>query len=121
MCRMDRHLLDAVKRGDVKIVNCLVALGADVNIGHKLTLPLVVAADRRNIRMCMSLMNHGAFIDRIIADTSSPCIGHSPLSLAVCSGLTNAVSQLLMLGASANVATDWSVCAYNPRPRYLRP
>ena len=113
---MDRQLLDAVKRGDVKSVNCLVALGADVNTGdNTLTLPLVLAADRRNIRMCLSLMNHGAFLDRTIADTSSPCIGHSPLSLAVCSGLTNAVSQLLMLGASVNVTPDWSVCAYNPR------
>lgn len=111
---MDCRLLDAVKRGDVKMVNCLVALGADVNAACKLTLPLVTAADKRNVRVCLALINHGAFLDRLVDDPSSPCFGHSPLSLAVCSGLTNAVSHLLMFGASVNVTIDWSVCTYNP-------
>ncbi|KAK2145725.1 hypothetical protein NP493_3863g00004 [Ridgeia piscesae] len=111
---MNCHLLDAVKRSDVKMVNCLVALGADVNAPCKLTLPLVIAADGRNTRMCLALVNHGASLHEVVSNPSSPCFGHSPLSLAVCSGLTNAVSYLVMFGADINVEIDWSICVYNP-------
>lgn len=101
---LNPHLLTAVYDNNLHMGKLLIDLGANPNHPHNNMLPLVVAANNGNIRMCVTLLNVGAQVN-----IQSSCIlGHAntPLGMAICAGMQSAVQRLILLKADVNASID---------------
>ena len=102
-----QHLLTAVQDNNTKIANVILEMGGNPNHAHDNMVPIVLAANNSNMRMCLLLVNNGAHVNKQAGATLGQT--NTPLGMAVCAGFSQAIKRLLMLGASVNSTIDWSM------------
>ena len=96
----------AIKQKDIRMVQLLIQLGANVNRENDGFAPLVWAANNQDLRMCLLLLNQGASLDG--NNLGQLGAAQTPLSQAISGGLEKAVSMLLKLGSDPNGIVSWS-------------
>lgn len=97
--RSPRRLHEAVRRGDLKRLEKLLAGGADPNCERDGVLPLQYAVMNDEIKAARTLVRHGASVNRRAPDD----LGYAPLHIAASLGNIAMAEMLLRNGAAADV------------------
>ena len=97
----------AIAQRDQSFVSLLLQKGANPNMVYEGLLPLTRAANIGDKVICLTLLQHGAYLDYNQTATS---LGQAvtPLSCAIQNGLYNAILVLIELGCSVDTVVDWS-------------
>jgi ankyrin repeat protein len=95
-------LYQSAVRGDLEMVDLLVACGAAVNVTRvpSLDTPLVVALRKKQDRVAAFLLRHGADVELRNPE------GQSPLHMAAATGCTAALEEMLIAGLDPNSALE---------------
>ncbi|TKJ18713.1 MAG: hypothetical protein CEE42_16245 [Promethearchaeota archaeon Loki_b31] len=102
------------------MVKVLLDLGANPNREQNGMVPVVLAANQKDIRICLALMNAGCSLNRSGMQTLGT--SQTPLGMAIAAGMDDAVTTLLFLGSDVNAKTDWSVgSSHRNKAFFLRP
>ena len=101
------HFQTAVLEHDIKMVNVLIELGGNINQPHHDMVPVVLAANNGDMRMCLALLNAGAHINKSVGTTLGQV--NTPLGMAINGGLDQAVKRLILLGGDVNGTIDWTM------------
>jgi ankyrin repeat protein len=110
-----RSLHLAISKGSPRMVELLLAFGADPDVTHPpfTDRPLTIAIRRRDDALAAALVSGGAGLEYRLAE------GQSPLHLAVAKGCPKTVRLLLMAGADPN--TPFQLPAKAEFVRQVRP
>lgn len=94
---LSAQLIGAIKKGDIKEVEKLIADGADVNKREGIVTPLYWAVWKNNPEMVKYLLDNGADINKAVYFQNKPSA--TPLHIAVYQGNLEIVKLLIKRGA----------------------